>query len=81
MKPIRGPLRNSIQYEWSHEYAKVFHDFKDLVTKAPIPKHIEPMGSIVVEIMEVILLLVQCFLKLLMHNYTLLHFIQERWIK
>jgi hypothetical protein len=49
MKPITDLLRNGVPYEWSHECANGFQDFKDQVTKAPILKHFEPMHQIVVE--------------------------------
>jgi len=49
MKPITDLLRNGVPYEWSHECAKAFQDFKDQVTKAPILKHFEHMHQIVVE--------------------------------
>jgi hypothetical protein len=49
MKPNRDFLRNGVPYEWSHECAKAFQDFKDQVTRAPILKHFEPMRQIVAE--------------------------------
>jgi len=49
MKPITYLLRNGVPYEWSHECAKAFQNFKDQVTRAPILKHFEPMRQIVVE--------------------------------
>ena len=49
MKPITDLLRNGVPYEWSHECAKPFQDFKDQVTKAQILKHFEPTLQIVVE--------------------------------
>jgi hypothetical protein len=49
LKPITDLLRNGVPYEWSHECAKAFQDFKDQVTKASILKNFEPMRQIVVE--------------------------------
>ena len=49
MKPITDLLRNGVPYEWSHECAKAFLDFKDQVTKAQTLKHFEPTLQIVVE--------------------------------
>jgi len=49
MKPITDLLRNGVPYEWSHECAKAFQDFKDQVTRALILEHFEPTRQIVVE--------------------------------
>ena len=49
MKPITDLLRNGVPYEWSHECAEAFQDFKDQVTKAPMLKDFESMCQIVVE--------------------------------
>jgi len=49
MKPITDLLRNGIPYEWSHDCAKAFQNFKDQVTRAPILKHFKPICQIVVE--------------------------------
>jgi len=47
--PITDLLSNSVPYEWSHECARAFQDFRDRVTKAPIAKHFQFMRQIVVE--------------------------------
>jgi len=49
MKPITDLLRNGVPYEWTHECAKAFQNFKDQVTRAPILKHFEPIRQIVAE--------------------------------
>ena len=49
MKSITDLLGNGVPYEWSHECAKAFQDFKDQVPKAPILRHFEPIRQIVVE--------------------------------
>jgi hypothetical protein len=49
IQPITDLLRNGVPYEWSHECAKAFQDFKDQVTKSPISKHFQSMCHIIVE--------------------------------
>jgi hypothetical protein len=49
MKPITDFLRNGVPYEWSHECAMAFQDFKDQVSKDAILKQFKPIRQIVME--------------------------------